>query len=165
MSKVLMIFVAVGLVCFARPLSTQLTHQDIKAEDFIIYITVANPYPEWQTWPEKAKFHETRSPEAHGALVTTYINRTALESVFAKKGMADASIIVVENYTADRKLARLTAMYKVAGYDPEFGDWFWVETTGAGRVIAYGSIQACINCHGAQATNDYIWTGEVGRAR
>ncbi len=75
--------------------------------------------------------------------------------------MAQSSIIVTENYNADKSLAGITAMYKVAGYNPDAGDWYWVQATPGGKVTTFGKVQPCIDCHRAQAKNDYIWTDEV----
>ncbi len=161
MTKALLIIVAVGLVFVARPSFTQLTNQEMKANDFIEYITVASPYAEWQTWPDRGKVYKARASYGHGMFVTTYVNRIALQSIREKKGMADGSIIVVENYRADKTLAGLTTMYKVDGYNPSAGNWYWIEATPTGRVVSFGKTQSCINCHGAQAGNDYIWSGEV----
>jgi hypothetical protein len=161
MRKVLLAIVAAGLISVARPSLTQLTHQEMKAEDFIEYITVANPYTTWQTWPDKAKRYKGVSPHGHGMFLTTYVNRAALQSIAASKGMADGSIVVTENYDAGKTLAGLTTMYKVGGYNPEAGNWYWVEATPTGKVLRFGKVQPCIDCHGIQAANDYIWTGQV----
>ena len=87
------------------------------------------------------------------------------ESIAEKRGMADGSIIVVGNYNADKTLAGLTTMYKVEGYNPEAGDWYWVEATPSGKVMRSGKVQPCIDCHRAQAGNDYIWTGKVVKGK
>jgi len=126
---------AVGLIAVARPSPTQLTHGEMKAEDFIEYITVANPYTEWETWPGTAKLRKGRAPHGHGVLITTYVNHLAFRSIAEKKGMAIGSIIVVENRTDDKRLVALTTMYKVGGYNPGGGDWYWVEATPGGRVM------------------------------
>ena len=165
MRKVLLAALAAGLLAVATPSPAQLTHRDIKAEDFIEYITVAKPYTEWQTWPGTGKFYKGRAPHGHGVLITAYVNRTALRSIAEKRGMADGSIIVVGNYNADKTFAGLTTMYKVEGYNPEAGDWYWVEATPSGKVMRSGKVQPCIDCHRAQAGNDYIWTGEVVKGK
>jgi hypothetical protein len=165
MRKVLLATLAAGFLAVAIPSPAQLTHHNIKAEDFIEYITVANPYTEWQTWPGTGKFYKGRVPLGHGVLITTYANHTALRSIAEKRGMANGSIIVVENYNADKTLAGLTTMYKVEGYNPEAGDWYWVEAAPSGKVMRSGKTPSCINCHRAQAGNDYLWTGEVVKGR
>jgi len=165
MKKAVLVIVAMSLVSIARPSLTQLTNHEMKADEFIEYITVASPYTEWQTWPDKGKLYKGRSPHGHGIFITTYVNRTAFKSITEKKGMADASIIVVENYGVDKTLAGLTTMYKVGGYNPQAGDWYWMEATPAGKVLRFGKAQPCIDCHSSQAGNDYIWTAEVVRGK
>ena len=86
MRKVLLAALAAGLLAVAIPSPAQLTRHDVKAEDFIEYITVANPYTEWQTWPGTGKFYKGRAPHGHGVLITTYVNRTALRVNRRKEG-------------------------------------------------------------------------------
>ncbi len=161
MRKTLMIVFALGVFCSARPCLTQLSHQEIKAERFIEYIIVASPYTEWPKWPEKGEEHRTRASNGHGPLVTVYVNQPALESIRLKKGMAAGAIIVAENYEASRQSVVLTTMYKVPGYNRDAGDWYWLEATPGGRVMRFGKVGACIDCHHSQERNDYIWTAEV----
>lgn len=161
MKRVPMLLLAAGLLMAARPSLPQLGPHNMQAEKFIEYITVASPYTQWATWPGKGKLFASKDPTSHGPLITTYVNGAALLSIAEMKGMADGSIIVVENYTADRQLAGLTTMYKVAGYNKEAGDWYWVEATPGGNVISFGKVRACIDCHSAQASNDYVWTAET----
>ena len=161
MKKILPAALAVALIAVATSSWTQLTYHGLKAEDFVEYITVADPYTKWQMWPVKGKLHKGRAPHGHGALVTIYVNRAAFGSIEGKKGMAEGSIIVVENYDPDKNLTGLTTMYKVDGYNPDAGDWYWLEATPGGKVVRFGKVQPCIDCHRAQTRNDYIWTGEI----
>ncbi len=165
MRHALVVMVALSLVALARPLSTQLADDATRAERFIQYITVADPYGKWQMWPGTGRFEKGRASHGHGPLVTAYLNRAALQSVAAQKGMAAESIIVLENWTEDRKLAGLTTMYRVEGYNREGGDWYWVETGADLRAVRFGKVQACIECHALQARNDYLWTAEVVKGR
>ena len=163
MKKVSLFLLAVGLIAIANPLMAQLI--ELKAEKFIEYITVANPYREWQMWPGKGRFHQGSPLYGHGTLITTYANLTAQKSIKEMKGMADGSIVVTENYDANKILQGITSMYKVKGYNPDGGDWYWVEATPRGAVLNSGKSQPCIDCHQAQAGNDYIWTGEVVKGK
>ena len=47
-------------------------------------------------------------------------------------------------------------MYKVKGYNPGAGDWFWALYDPQGRVKMEGKPQGCIGCHGAALKNDYV---------
>ena len=75
--------------------------------------------------------------------------------------MEDGSIIAKENYTAEKKFVALTVMYKIKGYNPTAGDWFWAKYNPDGTVAAAGRVKGCIDCHSAKKDNDYIFTGEV----
>jgi hypothetical protein len=123
------------------------------------YITRHNPYKTWDLWPGKGRLYKGTEP--HGALLTTFVNKPALASVGKMAGMADTSIIAKENYSPDRKFVALTVMYKIKGYNPAAGDWFWAKYDPEGKVVASGKAAPCIECHGKKKANDYIMTGKV----
>lgn len=111
-------------------------------------------------WPGKGKLYKGTEP--HGALLTTYVNKPALAAIKGKKGTMPAdSIVVKENYMPDRKLAAITVMYKVAGFNPEAADWFWAKYTPDGKVEKEGKVGGCIGCHGKANGNDFLFTGEL----
>jgi hypothetical protein len=69
----------------------------------------------------------------------------------------------MEDYTPDKNLQGCTVMYKINGYNPEAGDWFWVQYSAPnGYVVASGKVEACISCHSTRKDNDYVFSGEVG---
>jgi hypothetical protein len=73
--------------------------------------------------------------------------------------MPDGAIIVKENYGDDKKtMVAITTMYKVKGYNPEAGDWFWAEYGPDGKEMASGKVGACIDCHGKQKAAHYLFT-------
>ncbi|MEW6117578.1 MAG: cytochrome P460 family protein [Nitrospirota bacterium] len=123
------------------------------------FITKTNPYTQWNMWPGKQAFYKGTEP--HGALLTTYVNDVAYNSIRSKKGMADGSVIVKENYTPDKQLAAVTVMYRIKGYHPAGGDWFWAKYRPDGSVEASGKLEGCIKCHGQRAANDYIMTEDI----
>ncbi len=111
-------------------------------------------------WPGKGKLYKGREP--HGALLTTYVNEYALSAIQGKKGTMPAeSIVVKENYKPDKSLAAITVMYKVAGFNPTGGNWFWVKYAPDGKVLAEGKPNGCITCHGQKKDNDWLYTGEL----
>ncbi len=141
------------------PSETQISVPGPNAGKLYEYIVKYKPYTGWELWPKKGKFYEGTEP--HGALLTTFVSDTAFHSIFEKKGMFDGSIIVKENYTAGKKFVALTVMYKIEGYNPEAGDWFWAKYDPDGKVVASGKVDACINCHSKKKDNDYIFTSGV----
>jgi len=131
----------------------------LDATKFFIYFTQDTPYTSWQLWPGKEKFTPGKDP--HGAFVTAYVNPVAYRSITGKAGMAFGSLIVVENYDSDKKLANLTVMIKIKGYNPQAGDWHWFKYASDGKALAAGRVDVCINCHGAKKDNEYIMTSPV----
>jgi hypothetical protein len=63
--------------------------------------------------------------------------------------------------TSDKKLVAITVMYKVKGYNPEAGDWFWAKYGPDGKIAAEGKVNSCIECHGAKKANDFIHTAAL----
>ncbi|UCE93191.1 MAG: cytochrome P460 family protein [Flavobacteriaceae bacterium] len=128
-------------------------------EDLRKLIYEQTPYQEWALWPGKGKLFKGMEP--HGVYVTVYVNETALESIKNAKGMAYNSIVLKENYSADKQLASVTVMQKIKGYNLEGGDWFWVKFSPDSKVIDEGKVIMCLGCHTGAKTNDYIYTGKV----
>ncbi len=124
-----------------------------------VYITKPAPYYEkWNRCPGTGEFLASERP--HGSFMTIYLNDAALKSIKKPEGMADGSIIVSENYTADKKLDSCTVMYKIKGYNPEAGDWFWAKyAANSGYVLESGKADACIACHNSRKDSDYMHCG------
>ena len=131
----------------------------LDAEKFFRYLTQDTPYTSWQLWPGKEKLY--RGKEPHGALLTTYVNPVAYGSLTQRDGMAFGSLIVVENYSPDKKLTDLTVRIKIKGYNPRAGDWHWFHYAPDGKVIAAGRVDRCIDCHGKMKEDDYIMTAPL----
>jgi hypothetical protein len=124
------------------------------------YLKKADYAQKWKIWPGTHAFYPGKSP--HGAFLTTYVNGPALKGIEAKKGtMPDGAVIAKQNFDRDKKYVALTVMYKVKGYNPEGGDWFWAEYSPAGKVGAEGKISGCINCHSKARDNDFIFTSPL----
>jgi len=141
------------------PSETQVVMPGADAEKLNEYIVKYNPYQRWELWPGKGRLYKGTEP--HGALLTTFINSTARFSIKSKKGMSTGSIIAKENYTADKKFVALSVMYKIKGYNPSAGDWFWAQYAPDGKALVSGKVQKCIDCHSKKKDNDYIFTGAV----
>jgi hypothetical protein len=124
------------------------------------YITKTNPYQQWALYPGKGKLYKGQHP--HGALLTTYVSGNAETAIKARVGQfPDGSIIVKENYMPDKTLGAVTVMYRVNGYDPDAGDWFWAKYKADGAIEAEGKVAGCIGCHTAAIQNDWVFTGPV----
>ncbi len=128
--------------------------------DLYAHITDEDDYRQWRLWPEKGELYPAEEP--HGAFLTTYVNDRAHSAITGRKGAIPArSIIVKENYDADKNLVALTVMYKVAGYNPEEGDWFWAKYLADGTIDLEGKVPGCIECHGLVRANDFIYTSDL----
>jgi hypothetical protein len=159
------VLVLLGVVAWAYaiheiiPSETFVPMPGANAEKLNEYIIRYQPYRSWKLWPGKGRLYEGTEP--HGSLLTTFVNDIAYRSIRKKAGMREGSIIAKENYTADKEFIALTVMYKIEGYNPEAGDWFWARYAPDGKVEASGKVGACIKCHSRRKDNDYIYTGAV----
>jgi len=135
---------------------TSLPKED--ASSVYIYITSVNPYDMWSLWPDKGRMYKGAHP--HGAFLTTYINDYAALGIKEGKRMPHGSMIVKENYSQEKKLAAITVMYKIDGYNPDAGNWFWAKYEPDGKPLASGKVPECINCHKSRMENDYIMTAD-----
>ncbi len=128
------------------------------AADLWTYISKTHPYLKWQLWPGHEAMHPGNSP--HGAYLKLYVNGVALDAIKKKMAtMPDGAIIVKENYANDMKtLVALTPIYKIKGFNPDAGDWFWAEYGPKGNEMASGIVEACIACHQMQKERGYIYT-------
>jgi len=127
------------------------------AEQVWTHITACNPYLGWGTWPGYPGIYPGKSP--HGAFLKLYANGLALKAAREGKPMPEGAIIVKENYGKDQKtLMAITPMYKVKGYNPEAGDWFWAKYEPSGKALKSGKVKGCIDCHRTQGDKDWLFT-------
>ncbi len=143
-----------------QPAETQVPLPGADAAKLYDYLTRQKPYTSWELWPGKGKFYKGSQP--HGEFLTTYVNEAALFGIKDGKGvMPESAIIAKENYGTDKKFAALTVMYKIKGYNPTAGNWFWAKYDGSGKVLASGKVEACIACHAKKKGNDYLFSGAM----
>lgn len=114
-------------------------------------ITEKDPYRDWGFFPDHQGMLGGSAP--HGQFNAVYVNDIAAKAGHPK---GPGAIIVKENYNADKKLVAYTVMYKVKGYNPEAGDWFWAKYDPDGTTLMAGKPKGCIACHTAAQTTDYI---------
>jgi hypothetical protein len=135
--------------------------EELKAPDEIAadlwkLINKENYKDRWKMWPGTEPLYKGSDP--HGALLTTYINPIGFEVVVKKeRELPPGTIIVMKNYTQDKTLRAITAMYNIVGFDPEHGNWFWVKYAPDGKPITKekdgatitlaGKVTECIECH------------------
>jgi hypothetical protein len=139
-----------GCAAEEEPLDTP---QTVNAADIWRRISQDKPYTEYDFWPDVEGIMEGNAP--HGAFIQTFVNEKALRPT--ETGYPYGSLIIKENYMPDTTLAKLTIMYKVKGYDPQSGDWFWAVYRPDGTVEGEGKIQSCIGCHSVRADQDHVF--------
>jgi len=121
------------------------------------YMTDTNSYTEWGFWPGHEGIYPGKSP--HGAYLKVYANDIALKAAQEGKPMPNGAIIVKENYGEDKEtLMAVTPMYRIEGYNPDGGDWFWAKYGTDGAIETEGKVDGCIKCHSVQKANDWIFT-------
>jgi hypothetical protein len=121
-----------------------------------------SPYTRWPSLPGKAGPRKAESP--HGPIVRTYANAVAAAD---PKGLPYGSILVLEDFAADQKTRTgINILYRVKGYDPRNGDWYWMKYLENGTVVrtpadqggkpVAGRVVACIDCHRKAGGNDFV---------
>lgn len=132
-----------------------LSASEITGERLWQRITVESDWDTYAHWPGQDGLIPGQSP--HGKYHETYINAALASALpIASRTAPYGSIIVKENFTADRKLSNISVMAKVQGYDPEKGDWFWAKYDPKGKIAAAGKVAGCSDCHAGVKENDYI---------
>lgn len=139
----------------AQPANKQLVAGQPDTEPVALwkYITKTSPFRKWAQFPDHKGKQEGFSP--HGAKHVVYANEAAQTSHGQAK---PGSIIVKESFTTSGRTQEITVMYKVAGFNPAAGDWYWAEYTDKGVSPASGTPANCINCHSPVKGNDYVFT-------
>ncbi len=120
------------------------------------YITKESPYKDWGFWDDHQDIQSGNSP--HGPFHRVYVNETLLKADGAP--VPYGAIQVKESFDSNKKPTALTVMYKVEGFNPESGDWFWARYTLDGKAGPAGKVQGCIGCHAVKEGNDYILVHE-----
>ncbi len=128
------------------------------AEKLWTFITKTSPYKNWKTWPGYPDMYPGKSP--HGAFLRLYANDLAIDAVKAGKIiMPNGAILVKENYGKDKKtLMSITPMYKIEGYNPDGGDWYWANYGPDGKIAAAGKPKGCVDCHRRVTQKDWLFT-------
>ena len=93
------------------------------------YMTKTSPYTQWKFWDD----HQGMLPgdEPHGSFHKVYVNDIAYASTSAPT--KNGSVVVKGNYNDKKELMAFMVIYKVEGYNPSAGDWFWVRYTPEGK--------------------------------
>lgn len=123
----------------------------------LAYIFEDSPYTEWAS---SSDYISTTSP--HGQLVRLYANDIVRRA--GELPLPAGSLIVSEGYAHSRddpKLVNITVMYKIALFNPQAGDWFWIKAGPTGTLDGGGALNGCIECHGQPGHQDYTLSGDL----
>jgi len=114
-------------------------------------------YHNWAGFPG----HEGIQPGdgTHGNFIRTFVNATAAASI---EHPLPGSIIVKEAYETqdEQSMVELVAMQKVAGSDPENGNWIYALYRPDGTLTASGSVAKCCHCHSRAEGGDYVFLND-----
>jgi cytochrome P460 len=141
-----------------------------EASSFWEFITRSNPYRNWAFYPPKQGLYPsmrrglTPARNPHGAYLKLYGNTAAIQTAGEAhdKPMPDGAMLIMEDYDKDKvTLKSVTVMYRVKGYNPAEGDWFWGRYGPDGQVLESGKVERCIECHRTQDWHDWRFTGAM----
>ena len=149
--------------------------EDKPFEDQFWKYLIGNNYKNWCPGPSQTgDFYTGQNP--HGALLKMYLNRTAAGRT---QDFPMGSVIILENYRADKSLKTVSVMYRTSGFNPEGNDWYWVEYNPDGTVVkstvasdsninnvsinsgnmqkTMGRASNCISCHQSGEGVDFVF--------
>lgn len=118
-------------------------------------------YKEWSQFPG-ASPDLIHSDLHNGDFVRSYMNPVAVDAIKNFSGAFPEGTILVKEQYADAEGKTLnghTVMWKVAGYDDQHGDWYWIAFNGKGETTSHnGQAPYCYDCHKAVKANDWVYT-------
>jgi hypothetical protein len=150
----------------AQPVRRAPTTEEFARSMWVFLVRPQSPYTLWPPLPGKEGFREGARP--HGPLVRLYADAKALAD---PKGLPAGSILILEDYAADQKTRTgINVMYRVKGYDPMNGDWYWMKYLENGTLVRTsaseankpiaGRVTSCIDCHRKAADNDFVFSND-----
>ena len=149
--------------------------EDKPFEDQFWKYLIGNNYKNWSPGPgQTGDFYTGQNP--HGALLKMYLNRTAAGRT---QDFPMGSVIILENYRADKSLRTISVMYRTDGFNPQGNDWYWIEYHPDGTVVkstsaddskinnvslnggnmqkTMGRASNCISCHQGGEGVDFVF--------
>ncbi|MGC8591851.1 cytochrome P460 family protein [Acidithiobacillus sp.] len=91
------------------------------------------------------------------------VNETAHGAVTAAGGVVRVtrypagSLLIKENFNARKKLAGVTAMFKLPHYDGADRNWVMAAYSDQGKPLAFGKARSCIQCHMVAQKQDFLF--------
>lgn len=101
----------------------------------------------------------------HSDISKTYANKVAADN---PASLPDGSVLVREDYDAEKKRLSISVMYRVKDYNKDHGNWYWIKYLDNGTVVRTskdegnkpisGKVASCIECHAKAAGKDYVFS-------
>ena len=150
-----MILLGISNWVFAKKTYVIFTKETISAEKLRAHITKEDSYKNYPHWPAYTGTRPGKAP--HGPFHQIFINSIIKDALpLENKTIPNGGIVVKEAYDTDRELSTIAVMAKVKDYDPENGDWFYLDLDAEGKILFSGKEAICIKCHKAYKNNDYL---------
>ena len=130
--------------------------QDMPGADvdaFWSYITETSPYTQWAFFEDHQDMQPGRAP--HGPFHKIFVNDITQNAEGAP--LPAGAMVVKESYDEQKKMTAITVMYKIDGYNPDGGDWWWARYSTDGKGGPAGKLGMCLGCHQAKKANDFIF--------
>jgi len=166
----ILIFILVIIVlgisgwAFAKKTYGVFTKETIDAEKLLVRITREDSYKKYSNWPSYTGMRPGKAP--HGPFHKIFINSIIKDALpLDNKIIPNGGIVVKEAYDTDRELSTIAIMVKVKDYDPENGDWFYLDLDAEGKILLSGKEPICIKCHKAYKNNDYLIVHKLDKKR
>jgi hypothetical protein len=158
MKKLLFIFFPVLLISACQKsveILPALTQAEISGDRLWKRISVEEKYADYPEWPDFEGMQIGQSP--HGRYHIIHIHPVLRNALPIGDNTAPpGSIIVKENFDAEKNRLGYTVMAKVKDFNPATKDWFWASYDAVGKTLAYGNVDMCIRCHEGMKSNDYV---------
>lgn len=105
----------------------------------------------------------------HSTTSQTYANKVAADD---SKELPMGSILIREDYDANRKRQSISVMYRIKDYDKDHGNWYWIKYLENGTVARgsdnkpiAGKVASCIECHGKASGKDFVFSNDVADSK
>jgi hypothetical protein len=122
-------------------------------DEFWTYISETLPYTQWAFFEDHKDMQPGKAP--HGPFHKVYVNDILKKAEGAP--VPNGSILVKESYNEQKQKTAITVMYKIDGYNPAAGDWWWARYSTEGKGGPAGKLEMCLGCHQAKKANDYVF--------
>ncbi|MBS1985405.1 MAG: cytochrome P460 family protein [Bdellovibrionales bacterium] len=105
----------------------------------------------------------------HSTISKTYASKSAADD---PKEFPMGSILIREDYDANRKRQSISVMYRIKDYDKDHGNWYWIKYLENGTVARgtdnkaiAGKVTTCIECHGKARGKDFVFSNDLAEGK